>query len=612
MRCARPAFAVVVGTVAAVGAAATAPRAHADRPRADLQLRTPFRPTMTMRAAAAGAGTGTGSTGTGSTGTGASTGTGSTGTGSTGTGGTGAGSATVEPRPAVDDPLRFDSSQLARRRARTLRAGQQPVVRGQLVTGFAIDGASPSSDARTLAGVPIASGAMDADGYRRARAYGFGALYLGGRNLLTPGLNGYLAGQARLIPTIPDYAPVPTVWDQTDSVQVGSAWAEASSVFASPLLHPLEIRAGRQYVYGPYTAHLDGVHVRWHRGWFDASVYAGSRVPDWSARTGAPRFVEPQRGAITGAEVALDLRRTAVPVTVRVRALAYEDHGHADLTIDTRLRRALDLTAVARTYDGAVAHEQVTVRYRLSDRTRLVIDGTYRHRRDPLWDFAYRDVGDPGAADRFLDLGPRLPRATLRVRAGTVLLDNVDLLLSGAGALDATSDPADTSLYAAGWLEGGGALEVRMRRTFALGLSGLVRGYNRTDPPPAEVVVDVEDQAGPLALDPSYVGERSLVEGGVSARFSGGARKFSVSAEIYARRTRYGEQYRDDGVPGDDLEAQDLLDTVDLRGGGRVTLDGWVTERVRLRGEYDLSTQLDAAPEIRGLKSLRIVAEGTL
>jgi hypothetical protein len=43
-----------------------------------------------------------------------------------------------------------------------------------------------------------------------------------------------------------------------------------------------------------------------------------------------------------------------------------------------------------------------------------------------------------------------------------------------------------------------------------------------------------------------------------------------------------------------------------------VTLDAWVTERVRLRGEYDVSTTVELAPETRGAKSLRIVAEGTL
>lgn len=517
------------------------------------------------------------------------------------------------------DPLRFDGSRVVRRRARSRRPGEETRVRAQLTTGFALDGAAPTGAARTLAGQPIADGPDDLTGYARARAYGFGALYLGGRNLVTPGLAGYLAAQARLRPIIPDYAPVATAWDQVEAAQVNSAWAEAVGAFTTPALRPLAIRAGRQYVYGPFIAHLDGLHLRWHHGWFDASIYTGSRVPDWSARTGAPRGLGPQRGVITGAEVAIELPRRTLPVTVRLRALAYENHGHTDLTINARLRRALDLTALARTFDGAIAHEQLTVRYRLSDRTRLVIDATYRHRRDPLWDLAYRDghdPDDPSAARRYLDLGPLLPRATIRARAGTVLLDNVDLLLSGGAAFDARSSTDPTpSLYAAGWLEGGGALEVRVRRTFALGISGLARTYNRRDPEPADIVVDVEDQVQPLSLTPGKVGESSLFEGGVSARFSGGARKFSVTAEVYGRQTRYTDQYIDDGVVasgGLDLEATDLIKDSGFRGGGRITLDAWITERVRLRGEYDLTTGLEVAPEVSGLKSLRIVAEGTL
>jgi hypothetical protein len=308
-------------------------------------------------------------------------------------------------------------------------------------------------------------------------------------------------------------------------------------------------------------------------------------------------------------------------VIIRARAIAYENHGHADHTVDGRVRRALDVTALARTFDGAIAHEQLTVRYRLSDHTRVVVDAGYRHRRDPLWDLSYRDRDDDVGADRrYLDLGPRLPRATFRVRAGTVLLDNVDLLLNGGAAVDTHTgeDPADDSLYAAGWLEGGGALEVRVRRTFALGVSGLVRAYNRTDAADEEIdatVLDVEDAPSPLVLPADHVGERSLVEGGISARFSGGARKFSVGAELFVRRTRYAELYRDDGVVdahGDDREADGVLGTRDLRGAGRVTLDAWVTERVRLRCEYDLSSSLAGSPEVNDLKSLRILAEGTL
>lgn len=153
-----------------------------------------------------------------------------------------------------------------------------------------------------------------------------------------------------------------------------------------------------------------------------------------------------------------------------------------------------------------------------------------------------------------------------------------------------------------------------MRRAFILGLQGLYRAYNHRDP--AEPVIDHENEVQDLNLPPLHVGERNLLEGGVVARFSGGARKFSAAIEVFVRRTRWAERYRDDGEPdlqgggSGDLESEIVLGEFDVRGGGRVSFDAWVTRRLRLRTEYDISSTLDVAPEIRGLKSLRVLAEG--
>ena len=61
---------------------------------------------------------------------------------------------------------------------------------------------------------------------------------------------------------------------------------------------------------------------------------------------------------------------------------------------------------------------------------------------------------------------------------------------------------------------------------------------------------------------------------------------------------------RDDGTPdprsggGGAIETDVILGEFDLRGGGRISFDAWVTRRLRLRAEYDLSSSLDWAPEI--------------
>ena len=392
------------------------------------------------------------------------------------------------------------------------------------------------------------------------------------------------------------------------------ARGKADGVFERGPLSTLVMRAGRQHVYGPVTAQMDGLWLQWSGKGLRLSTFAGARVPSWWAYNEDYPDLRSQRGPVTGGELSVDMRRFKLPFVLRLRALAFENHGHADASFDWNARKDLLATITARTFDGAIAHESVTVRYRLSEETRLVIDGNYRHRRDMIWDYAFRDPEEPYAARRYLDRGPSLPRATTRARAGTVLLSNIDLLVHGGFAVDTRLEGGEISYHSAGYLEAGSALEIRVRRAFIVGAQGLWRTYRHRDP---EVpIIDVENVVQPLDLPVRNIGERNMVEGGMVARFSGGARKFSAAAEIFVRRTRWAERYRDDGTPdpqgggAGDLEEDVILGEFDLRGGGRVSFDAWVTQRLRLRAEYDLSSALDWAPEIRGLKALRVLAEG--
>lgn len=526
----------------------------------------------------------------------------------------------VVPQAPSDDPLTFAASRPGVTAVVDSDDDILPTMRAQLVLGFAVDGAEPSAKGLTLAGNQIGTGADSDDAYRarigydRARAYAFGDAFLGVDRIVVPGLSAYLASQFRIVPTLPRFAPVPTAWDSTADFQFRAGWAEADGVIERGPLSTLVVRAGRQHVYSALTAQMDGIWVQWTAKGVRMAAFAGSRVPAWWAQNDDYPDLRSQRGPVTGAEVSLDMRRFELPFLLRVRAFAFENHGHADATFDWNARKDLLATGTVRTFDGAIAHESVTVRYRLSEETRLVIDGNYRHRRDVIWDYAFRDPDEPYVARRYLDRGPSLPRATARARAGTVLLSNIDLLLHGGFAVDTRLETGEFSYHSAGWLEAGSALEVRFRRAIIFGAQGLWRTYRHRDPMTPEI--DVENVVGDLYLPPRHVGERNMVEGGVLARFSGGARKFSATAEMFVRRTRWAELYRDDGTPdpraggAGDLEEDVVLGEFDLRGGGRISFDAWVTQRLRLRAEYDLSTALDWAPEIRGLKALRVLAEG--
>lgn len=559
-------------------------RLESGRLRTGLAMRTTPAPPATTAASAATAPTATATTAPATAATAATTATAPTAT------------TTAAPAPAARKPAR-------RRRAPSAPPiVTVPTAHAQLSLGLAVDGAG-LADGTTVAGSTFNDGVHD---FSPARAYGFGEAYLGTRGLVVPGVSAYLASQFQFAPAVDGQVPLKRAWDRVDPLQIRTAWTDADGLFDRGSLRTLRVRGGRQWVYGPAVAHVDGLSASWKTSRVRLGGYVGSRVPDWFTQRSGD--AEP-RGLVTGGELALVLRRGRNPLAVRARALTYRGATHSDYTLDWTARRDLVLAITSRLVGRTPAREHVTARYRWSEDTRVVFDADFRHRADWLWDYEVRDA-DPTGPRRYLDLGPRLPRVGLKVRAGTVLLDNIDLLVFGGLAVDGRGDDSTPSFTSAGWIEGGGALEVRMRRTFALSMSGLTRLYNRRDAEPAAQIVDVEDQAGSLAWPTLNVGERALLEGGVVGKFLGGARRFSVSGEIYARRTRYAVLYLDDGVVGP-VEGEAVIDPVELHGGGRFLLEAWVTPQIRVRTEYDLSNRLSIASETDGVKSLRIVAEGT-
>jgi len=476
-----------------------------------------------------------------------------------------------------------------------------PSAHAQLSLGLAVDGAGLTASGATAAGTAYnAGGVRD---YSPARAYAFGEAFLGTRGLIVPGISAYLASQFQFAPATTTQVPIMRAWDRVDPFQIRTAWTDADGIFDVGALRTLRVRGGRQYVYGPAVAHLDGLSTSWKTSRVRLGGYLGSRVPDWFyAKSGDA----PPRGLVTGGELAVVLRRGRTPLALRARGLIYGGATHSDFTVDWTARRDLVLAISSRLAGRELAREHITARYRWSDVTRIVLDADLRHRADWLWDYELRD--DATGPRRYLDLGPRLPRVGVKLRAGTVLLDNIDLLVFGGFAVDSRGDDETPSYTAAGWAEGGGSFEVRMRRTFALSFSGLTRVYNRADAALADRLVDRENAAAPLTWTPRHVGERSLVEGGVVGKFSGGARRFSVSGEIYLRRTRYAALYQDDTIVEPMPEA--ALDAVETHGGGRFVLEAWISPAMRVRTEYDLSNRLSVAPETDGLKSLRLIAEG--
>jgi hypothetical protein len=246
-----------------------------------------------------------------------------------------------------------------------------------------------------------------------------------------------------------------------------------------------------------------------------------------------------------------------------------------------------------------MARQTLAVWARLSEVTTVTATVDNRSGDDWIYDLIVMRPPQQAADPRnYLNLGPPLPRLQLDVRAGTVILRNLDLLLRAAAAIE-HADGSDDAPFSPSYLEAGAALEVRLRRNLRLGATFLARRYGLEA---EELVADTPEVPDPLPALGATIGELSFYESGLGVNYSVGARKFSASGEIYGRlydrQTRY--------LPLETVEDPDL------RTGGRFSVEGWASNLLRIKAEYDISiSDIDPSPELRGVKTLRVLAEGS-
>ncbi|WP_428263257.1 hypothetical protein [Haliangium sp.] len=525
--------------------------------------------------------------------------------------------AATAPRPDdASDPEAAAAQTRLRRARRALPLDQPRQLADRVVfrfnLGFGLDSGQLSGN-RTLAG-----GELDERNYEQLRIYGFGDAVIGARGLGPADVSFYAASHFRFDHRIPDLddgqgrraTSVPSVHDndKTGNLLVRSAYGEAGRLFQHPLLAPIRVRAGRQYRYGPAVTHFDGVSVDYRTPAVDLGGFVGAVADPYGQVAGnygtAARYLAGLHARVN----LFELRQ--VPVVITGNTLRYRRSDHADVALALRWSRDISVRAGVRTRDRHFAREYLHVRARLSPVTLGVVELEHQNRGDWMYDLfsvtaptAQTDATDPR---RYLALEPPRPRTYLTLRAGTVLLDNIDLLARAAGAIehDDNDEDADTT-FASGYLEAGAALELRLQRTLAVGISGLVRVYARdddTDRPRSMGDGAMDGVAEPLpGRDDEIgdIGETSFTEVGATARYSLGARIFSTQAEVYGRSYRRRPLYADLDLSG-----------AERRMGGRISAEGWAGERLRIKAEYDVTSSLDIAPELRGLASLRVLVEG--
>jgi hypothetical protein len=474
--------------------------------------------------------------------------------------------------------------------------------------GYQVDAASPSGEASLDGRTPTVG-----RDYQALRAYGFGELFGSTRGLGLANLSTYFAvrfqavRQLRLDPETMVTGTVPTpiaTWFERSGLELRSGWAELVDFMPKTWgLSKLRVRAGGMYIYAPWIVHLDGVTVAYDGTLVQAEAYTGIRHTDYT------REQSNNRPTVAGASLRIDLRGLPRPLPLAVQAqylglgasseAAQPATQSALFQGDWRPRRDVAVIGQLRTLDGNIASERLELRARYKQVTNLVFDVVRNTEDDWRWDpsLVAPDT-ETGTARRYLDLGPVVPQVVGSLRAGTLIAENVDLYLRGAFATNSDSEPgAVRNTFAAPYAEIGGAFEVRLRRTIALGGSVLTRDTHREA---ADPIVDAMGTAEALPANAAR-GEEGFTEAGATLKLTLGARQFSTGVEIYGRRTRYAILYEDPMLE---------VPTRDLRLGGRVTLDAWIGPNLKVYAAYDASSQLDLAPEITGYRSLRLMLSG--
>ncbi len=465
--------------------------------------------------------------------------------------------------------------------------------------GFGLDGGQPTS---------TTGDNLTQERYEELRIYGFGDAVLGARGLTSADISFYAASRFRIEPAIDGVGAgagltasrttaVPSVYDNrdVDPVLVHSAYVDVDQLFDNRWLAPLALRAGRQYRYGPMIAHFDGLTATYRTRSLSLELFFGDGAdPYGQIETSDDNLAT----ALAGQRVRLDLsHRTRLPVVLTADALRYGEQNYFRATAAARWRRDLSTLAGLQTHQARLARAFLHLRARLSQVTRGVVELHHRTGDDVLYDVLAYDgaqtlyTGDATEARRYLNLERPHPRTRLNVRAGTVWFDNIDVLARLGGSIEHDPDTA-----ASGYGELGLALELRLQRTLALGLSGLARVYSRDRLAAPRETPEVPE---PLPTSRRDLGETSFVEAGVTLRYSLGTRAFRAQFEGYGRSYRRNSTY-------ENLSQEGRANHT----GGRFSIEGWAGERLRLRAEYDITSSIDSAPELQSLKSLRLFVEG--
>jgi hypothetical protein len=461
----------------------------------------------------------------------------------------------------------------------------------KVAAGLALEGSPTSGTAMPNGVTPgdlpgdIATGPQP---LRTTNTYLMGDAILGSRGVPNPALNTYLSSQFRLgIEGTSAYATRNDVWDsQNDNdLLLYSAYAEIDDwgQEGDPL-HPLFVRAGRQFHYGSalFATQFDGLQLAWEAADWEVGGWFGRRVAlfqgdDPGLMGGATARVRLERLVGWPVALALDLMnfdgdRTYVETGARIV------FGDARVYLSAR---ALDNGDE----DGfGVGRLSARVRVPLSAKLMLQADGDVIRAAEVAYDYL-----SPNPVDVInlssSGIALALPEPADAIRLGGGLDFALSTSLEAYGF--ARANVAEPNGLDSTWVEVGGALESNLGTGWAVGAQLKLRRHSLDD--------DANSLDGDFG-DMRGAGVTGFQEASAELRYRRGYRELGAAAGAWVRVYDFVGPYSE--IIGDS------------RAGGRLDGDYWFNKHARVRAIAELAQPSTAlAEDLDTQYSIRFLGE---
>jgi hypothetical protein len=458
--------------------------------------------------------------------------------------------------------------------------------------GVALDGTPTSGKAMRTGAVPgedPGDPAIPATALRAANSYALGDAVLGTRGLPVSSLNTYFSAQFRLgITGVSQNAMRPDGWDELgdSALLIQTGYAELDGYGdAEHVLHPLFVRAGRQFHIGggEMISQFDGAQVGWQRPDWEVGGFVGRRVSLWLD-------TDEDGGLLAGGNVRVALERlVGLPLTLTGDALAF---GSDTLVIAGGAQVALGPAKVSLSARAIDVGDGLGLA-RVSSRVRWPIGELFYLRADldviraHEWSYDWLAPAPVDIVDvRQNAAALALPQPADALRLGGSLswamTDTLELYGFGRASF------ADDTGFDSTWLEAGGAAEASLLESLTLTVQGKARHH----------LLDDTGGAGQPFGDLTGSGVTDFIEAAGELRYR--PRRGLVSGAVGAYARRY------------DLRSPYVEIRGDLRAGARADLAVELTSHARLRATAEaaqLSTAL--SPEVGTVYALRVLAEAS-